>query len=144
MSENFKRVMIGLVTVFSVAIITGNADELPFFFFVAIVCTYGLSLIVILPTLWVIGSFVQFIFWLFFPKLKKQLADNAPDAAIKEVKVVKELTSSEIAIRDYIKNSRLAGIPDEQIKQSLKDAGWIETSIDAAFADCIQKPPYVG
>ena len=95
-----------------------------------VVCTAGITLLLWLPAFWLIGFIILSLYDIFASGntvASQEEKVNAPD-------------KNQMVFIQYIQKERTAGVNDQQIALALKDAGWTDSDIQAAFkyADSIK------
>ena len=126
MNKFFQRTFIGFIVVFLVtALITGGIGDAMGVLFLAVVCTAGASLIIIVPVCYGVGSLVIFIG---VPLLEKvQDSDSVP------VTPLSLAGSYKMALSTYVQKSKEAGYTDEWIQSKCKENGAAMEEIELAF-----------
>ena len=119
------RLLVGtIVCMLSLAIID---DSLVQMLGMAVVCTAGLALIVILPVFYLVGAIVMF----FIEKIIPSAPMPADDAAM-----VTSVKPPEKALIGYIQNCASKEWSSQRIYEELKFAGWSDREIAAGFEFC--------
>ncbi len=99
------------------------------FFFMSIICTVGISLIIWLPLAYVLGAAAL---WLLGMRIT---VDRGPGQKGGERKKAPPEPSRDIqAIVKFIKQAREQNMPGEKITAFLRDQGWGEKDITEAFS----------
>lgn len=131
---------VGALTLIIVAELFGDFESFMEFFMMSIVCTAGITLVIWIPTLVLLGmiviSIIRFIFRIKTPlKIEKNIDQSV------EKKITKPLSSSELSVIGYIVSCRNTGtIDDMTIRSNLKiSGGWSDKEIDNAFERCEPK-----
>jgi len=104
---------------------------------ISIICTAGITLVIWLPALWLLGTVVMKIFGLFFGRKSQQLPTNTSSQPIGNGSLTPS-SNNELAIIGYIVSSRNSGVAnDTVIRSNLKSGGWSDVDIDNAFKKCV-------
>ena len=126
--KKLKAVGAGLLVVAIGASLSGTLQSLLSFAFISIICTLGIAFFVWILLLYLIGSMA--------------LASIGAIAAMLSERGKKEESASEhkesvlreqIAIERYIDRSKSYGLSHEQILSALKNVGWSDAAIQAAY-----------
>ena len=133
-SNKFKNFFVGVFTLivgaFLFGIFTGEdgLQGLLMVAFFSIVCTYGVTLIIWIPAMVMLGSITSSLLRFLF-KIKTP--------PVQENSLVKPLSNNELAIIGYIVSSRNSGTMDDNtIRLNLKKGGgWSDAEIDTAFSN---------
>jgi hypothetical protein len=124
--------MVGLVVFGVGTIVTGSIGIV----LASIICTLGITLVVYIPVICLIG-FAARKLWKASMQSMGVKSKEVPPSTEAVVNTQPVLTNSDIAIRNYIRESKTAGaLNNDQIKQNLLMAGWAESQIDEAFKRC--------
>jgi len=111
----------------------GAVSGFLFFAAISIICTAGISLVIWLPLLWLLGETVLKIIGLFFRKKPKQLSESITGQSVGK-SLSTPSSNNELAIIGYIVSSRNTGtMTDVAIKLNLKSGGWNDKDIEEAF-----------
>ena len=106
-----------------------------FWYFVglSIICTAGISLIIWIPALLILGTVVvKMVTYKNIYKKSPNVAGLSEDADLPDVP-----SNEELAIIQYIISCRNIGEGDDiMIRSALKNAGWTADDIDGAFDKC--------
>lgn len=99
----------------------------------SLICTAGISLIIWIPSCWLVGFITLTIFdlcrRLFAASSMTMATASAPGEATTNTTVSNDI----LAIATYITKSRKREASDSQIRNRLKTTGWSEKEIDGAF-----------
>ncbi len=88
------------------------------FLLMTVICTLGATLLLWLPVFWLIGFVILSIFKIFS-------SEDKPSE--------KPLDKNQMVFIQYIQKERAAGVSDQQIALALKNVGWTDSDIQAAF-----------
>ncbi len=126
--KKLNAVGTGLLVVAIGASLTGNFQSLLSLALMSIICTAGIGLVVWIPLLYLIGSIslavIRAISAMFSESGRKE--EGAPEqkgAMLKE----------QMAIEQYINRAKFYGLSHEQILSALKNGGWSDVEIQAAY-----------
>jgi hypothetical protein len=93
---------------------------------ISIVCTLGISLVIWLPLIWLIGYMSLSIIYFIITQFNQS---SSPDG-----QGLLSVNNNQIyAIVDYIKKAQAKGYSDSQIETRLREKGWTQTEINQAF-----------
>lgn len=122
----FLRIPIGMgVSVVVMAIACNSVVAAGGILIASIICTLGISLLMWIPIWWLLGAIVlDCIDWAGSIGSTPNTQRLGPQPA----------TRDEIALTGYIRRSRRAGVSDAQITHRLREQGWTQAEITAAFA----------
>ncbi|MFA6295505.1 MAG: hypothetical protein WC666_03745 [Candidatus Paceibacterota bacterium] len=102
----------------------------------SIFCTAGITAVVWLPGLWLLGTVVTKTLGLFFGKKTQPLSTGTNTQSVGST----PSSNSELAIIGYIVSSRNLGtINDTIIRANLKSGGWNDVDIDSAFKKSVPR-----
>ena len=121
-----EKFIIGILIL--VGVLCFRTDWVPVFF-MSIICTLGISLVVWLPLIYVAGFIVYELSALFARLYLKQAGADKE----KPVSIDKNLR----ALVDYVWRERARGVSDADIALDLKGQGWTEKEITKAFPEPI-------
>lgn len=108
----------------------GAVSGLLGFAVISIICTTGVTLVIWLPGLWLLGTVVVKIFRLITGRKSQQLPTSAGVQSVGST----PSSNNELAIIGYIVSSRNSGTMDDAvIRTNLKSGGWSDVDIDNAF-----------
>lgn len=125
------RVLTGLLVISVGASLTGNFQSLLSLALMSIMCTLGIALVVWIPLLYVIGlialacvSGIRAMVAMFSETERKE--EGAPEQK-------GTLLKERMAIEQYIDRAKFYGLSHEQILSALKNGGWSDAEIQAAY-----------
>ncbi len=121
------RCMVGLFIIAVVIALLGQGAVM--FFFMSIICTLGISLIIWLPLAYILGAAVL---WLLGMRITVDRVPGQKGGERKEAP--REPTREMQAIIKFIKQARDQGMASEKITLFLRDQGWTEKDITEAFS----------
>lgn len=129
--KHLLRILLGVPTVILILMLHGNSfGGVLTGALIAIVCTAGIGLVIIIPAVYIAGILPQLACAALFAK---PAAANTTRNHV-TIKLGKEkLRKSSPAIADYIAKAAGAGLSKEQIVANLLNAGWHGASIEKAY-----------
>jgi len=139
--ERIIDIVLGAVTIIVLVSIygllsSGSFEILNGFFLVvgvSIVCTAGITLVIWIPLFLGIGRITRKMLIKIFG-IKKTEVNTVVNNKLVENIIIKIPSKNELAIIEYITNSRSTGISDTLIHENLKRVGgWSEIEIAEAF-----------
>ena len=120
-----KKIGVGLLAVVIIGLLKPMIGGL---ILLSIVCTAGISLVVWIPLLWLIGSVVLGVI---------KSGWSPPSQPGKKEEIVSEQTGpflrEHLAIERYIDRAQFYGLTREKILSELKNGGWSDVEIQAAY-----------
>lgn len=126
--KHLTEVLTGLLVIIVGASLTGNFQSLLGLALMSITCTAGIGLVVWIPLCDIIGSLslavIRATAAMFSDSGRKE--EGAPEqkgAMLKE----------QMAIEQYIDRAKFYGLSNEQILSALKNGGWSDVEIQAAY-----------
>ncbi len=90
----------------------------PFLFFISVVCTLGVGLIVWIPLSYAVGSFIV-----------NKIYKKQKPAGLQQ----KTLSNEQLALVNYINQAKQSNLPENEIFLRLKGKGWAESQILSAL-----------
>ena len=110
---------------------------LMFFAMISIVCTYGVTLVIWIPAMVLLGTITTSVIRFLF-KIKTPQATESATSQSAGKSLSKPLSNNELAIIGYIVSSRNSGTMDDMtIRLNLRrSGGWSDAEIDTAFNSC--------
>lgn len=141
-ANKFINFFVGVITLiigaFLFGVFTGEdgLQGLLMVAFFSIVCTYGVTLVIWIPAMVLLGTITTSIIRFIFKIKPPQTPDIKGQSTEKGSS--KPLSNNELAIIGYIVSSRNAGtIDDMTIRLNLRrSGGWSDAEIDTAFNNC--------
>jgi hypothetical protein len=93
---------------------------------ISIVCTLGISLVIWLPLIWLIGYMSLSIIYFIITQFNQSSSpDNQGLLSVNNNQIY--------SLVDYIKKAQAKGYSDSQIETRLKEKGWTQVEINQAF-----------
>lgn len=131
-----KTFFVGLVTNFILAsIFMGGPEDVMQVLAIAVICTAGVSLLVIIPVCFVVGNItLAVIGWIRkFHEAEVERSKNKVQNKEKKKQIniwSKEISTGDLSlITAYVAKARGLGYADDKIKEALREAGWKDEEI---------------
>jgi hypothetical protein len=142
-ANKFINFFVGVITLFVGAFLLGifTGEDLIggllMVAFFSIVCTYGVTLVIWIPAMVLLGAITTSVIRFLFKTKTPQLTESATSQSVGK-SPSKPLSNNELAIIGYIISSRNSGTMDDMtIRLNLRrSGGWSDAEIDTAFNSC--------
>ena len=132
MSRFLARVAAGVpLTFLGLVVFLGGLQEAAGFLLMSIVCTAGISLVVLLPAFWVVGFLTLELVRLFGKRGREDT-----EAPAKRAPVDRQVT----AVVAYMRKALAYGIDREEIARRLAGNGWTEAMIQKGWESLEEMP----
>ena len=128
-----KHTLTGFITL---GIITATSETLMIVVYASLVCTAGISLVIWIPIMNLIGLIINSIIFGIMGKSMDEKAESdqkKPDNEQKLSFISSPDNLDLLVVRKYIQDAKAKNVSNEEIKDRLLENGWSEDDIDSAF-----------
>jgi hypothetical protein len=127
--KSISCIIVGfIICTIGLCFVTGSVEDAFSVWFLSIVCTAGIGLVVLLPLWWTAGAIAIGTYGLLFPTSEDEEQDVSSSDARSDDRSIEQTS-----LIQYLRKAKLQGFRPEETTKTLLDLGWSHSEIQAAI-----------